>query len=464
MADSERAVIDLVLVKLLFAAAFLYVVAAYFRGPAGQSLFPTATTLFFLWQSLAFLGTLILTVWPNEGVGIFRLSCMLSGMTAFAAGAWVANRHARWEPIPGMASFLARPLIDDLKASTLYIAVGGIALVSIAVGIIYARQLGFSVVIGSLLQYMGSGDISSSQQLYSFGRKTIHGSSTVYLATGYASQFFAILLPLVLFLLYSRVLLYGRTVDKVVTALVALPTAYFLTLLGVRSLVLNAALIFVLMSTRRWGPFGTLTRPNHWWKVVLGLAVLFYFTITLISGRAGYSTSLAGVSFGAIEEFFTRVVLVASRNQLAFVQLVDPEPLANGRGWLSSLEILLPGWHEGLASQLADALYGNSDSSAPPDFWSSAWWNFGFLGVTLVPFLAAYLIQRYTVWFFRGKKSTVRIVTVYVSFFVFREITEPIVLFNRGFVTLLIFLGIVAVVKNAERSARFEHGSQVQVA
>jgi hypothetical protein len=437
------------LIQLAFLLVYSLLVAFYFIVVTGKSLFPTGTTLFLLQQSMTFVGTIILIEAYGLDVGVERLLFITVGMWMFVLGAAIANRAKRFKPKVGIRRFLQNPIYFDLHSGVYWLMIG-MAIVSIVVSLIYLSNLGSVVLLNTLRTYLSSGSLTESRLAYSAGRKTVHNSAGIYLASGYAFQFIATLLPTVVFLMYARMEFLHKRNDRIIFVTLFLIAVFGLAIPGNRLIIMNFFLIFFLLTSKRWGPFG-IFQKSHWWRITIPVIALGIFAgVTVLAGRVGVVSTLGKGLAAGLSDLFTRAFLVTAGNQLFFQRVFDYSGLRWGLGWLQSLSNIIPGISRfSYNTQLALLLYGNTGSNTPPDFWSSTFWNFDWFGVILVPLLTGYLLQRYAIGFFTGRKALSRIVIIFVSFFALREITDPYDYFNNGFVTLIIFFTLVVIVKHS---------------
>jgi hypothetical protein len=434
----------------------LYLVLFYWFKIAGRSLFPTPTTLFGGWQLLSFIGTIVIVYGDGidiGGAGVLRFLQMTIGLTTFVAGAAVANIYTKFSPVTAIRQFLKRPIIDDFHPRVYLFVVLGLGLVSIIVSYLFVSRLGSSPVLSGISSLLESADLRGTAMEYAVGRRSIRAAGEGYLTLGYASQFFSVILPVVIYLIYARMIVKPDNKNRLLLAILIILNIYFFTVAGIRTFFLNFGLTFVLLASSRWGPLGEASRPNLWVWIVIGAVGILYFTTTLIGRAAGYDVVNSFlIPFIELPE---RIFLVASRNQVAALEIFRHQPILWGEGWMQSLTALLPGSMEGgIGAELARLIHDNPGGSSPPDFWTSTWWNFGWFGIVFVPLVLGYLLQRYAIFFFRSPKRLSRIVVLYASFFVFREVTEPLSLFNRGLATILGIYVIITVAQNLIESKR----------
>jgi hypothetical protein len=439
------------LTRAVFLIYYSYLLILYFRTVTGWSIYPTAATLFLVWQSLAFFSTLVQKDSWNWDVADTRLLMISAGMTLFVIGAAIANRTQRFHPRTAIQQFRNSAIYFDVHSGVLTWVVLGIGAVSTVVSLLFLQRLGSSVVFDSLSTYLSTGNLIDSSFVYSTGRRLVHGNRDVYLGSGYSFQFLAVLLPATVYLLLARAELLNRRRDLVILLAFTAITVFALLIPGNRSIVLNFFLVFTLILTPRWGPLGRHAKPRRWiWFVPLtGLAL--FAVISTLGGRSGQVTTIGNAVTSSMADLFDRALILPSSAQLLFLRIFDGEVLRWGKGWWDSLKILLPGTPDSsLASTLSYLVSGDAGGSAPPDYWNSIYWNFDWVGILLVPLVTGYLFQRLTIFYFTGRRTLSKIVILYASFFTLYQITDPIDYFNLGFVTLMVLFGLVVLVKRLE--------------
>ncbi len=452
------------LLKTAFFLIYVYILLYYYVVVNGRVFFPTATNLVVLDHTILFIGTLVQADIFGRAFDLTRLSNILVGMLIFVAGARVARQVTQFLPKEEYSEFKKKPIYFDLHSGVYWWTIVCMGAVATLVGAVQAQLIGYAVPWEALELYIDSGDPFQTQIVYSSLRKGISNAVIGWVAPGYVMQFTQVLLPIVVCFLYIRVVVLKRVSDKLVLLLFLLPCLYFLTIRGQRGPIVNFALWFLFLVSSKYGPLGNITLSRKRLPLVIGiLAAGFYVLGTVFMRRnVGFgevfgvsATGIVGVTVTSLMDLLDRVVLVTSRVQLFAMDVLHREPFSWGRGWLESLSLVLPGYRPSLANRIGQIVTGDLLVSGPVDLWSSIWLDFGWIGMVFIPFVIGFLLQRYTIIFFRGKKTATRIVVLFVASFTFIGVGEPIGLFNNGFVTLVIYYYLVRMVKNLERKLSF---------
>jgi hypothetical protein len=92
-----------------------------------------------------------------------------------------------------------------------------------------------------------------------------------------------------------------------------------------------------------------------------------------------------------------------------------------------------------------ELLYGGRGGTAPPSLWGSVWYNFGPLGVLMIPALMGWLYHRLYASLFSSPKTLARVMiyagaTMILGLWI---IGGPETLFNRGLITVFLMKLIV---------------------
>lgn len=172
--------------------------------------------------------------------------------------------------------------------------------------------------------------------------------------------------------------------------------------------------------------------------------IIFAFT-TFYNGRSVMSGSI----YGAI------IQRVVNDNQISAIiafRYIDILPTQYGKDWLYMFADLLPGKNDyvPVANQVFKIIYGTARGTAPPCIWGSVYYNWGYIGVLVVPLLMGFLYQNLYYRFIKRPMTKFR-VFMYSSMFVclgFWVADAPINLFNSGFVTLAILQVVINMFDN----------------
>lgn len=170
--------------------------------------------------------------------------------------------------------------------------------------------------------------------------------------------------------------------------------------------------------------------------LVVGFVLLLFGIMTVANGRITEDNKNV---FGAMLDRFT------NDNQLTAVvgfRYIYSQPIQWGKDWLSMIMDILPGKNDYLpvANRVFSIIYGSTRGTAPPCIWGSVYYNWGLIGMIVVPFLLGIFYRILYCRLFRRVVNPLRL-TIYSAIFVAVGMwvaDSPVVLFNQGFVTLCI--------------------------
>jgi len=447
------------LFKTAHLLAYTYLVVFYYLAINRRINFPTAMNLFILGQIPVFIGTVLLADVFGREFDPTRMLSMLVGTVLLVAGCATANRVLSFEPRREFKSYMDRPAVFDLHGGVYLWLVILMGIIACIVGQVFVSAIGYNMPLALLDTYLATGSRAETAIVYGTLRTWTLRHPERYVAPGYTSQFIIVLLPLVFYLLYSRVLVLKRIPDKILAFVFLLACIYFGTVRGIRGHVVLFTITFLTLTSQKYGPLGKLIGSSHS-RLPLLTAILAggsYVMFTLL-GRLGATTasSVWDVFSTMIAELFNRVVFVTAYAQLRAMEYLHTLPLGWGRGWVQSLSGVLPGSAPNLSGEIYRMVFGGGYGSGPVDIWSSIWLEFGWLGTILVPFVLGFLLQWFSILSLRGGKTVSRSVILFVSSFSLMQVHEPIALFNSGFITLMIYYWLARIVKHFEQRANIE--------
>lgn len=435
-----------VLVYLLIAIGTAIGVWLYFVLVCRRQLFASATSWFFVLQVLFWVGT-VLAVDLGRNEDVIWLVAVGSGLVSFALGASAANSHYKFRPEKEIAYFRRRPCRFDVNRANYSVFILGTVVASIVVGVLFARAVGYNVLqIATQDLYGGS---SIDRAAYSQLRTSI--SKDEYVAAGYASQFTAVLLPVAVYLIYLRARATRRAQDALLLVIVGLIDLYFLTITGRRGWVLHALLAFVLLMGRKTGPFGRSFKLSgrSRWASMAGL-LIFYSVVTVLMGRAGGTG--VGLVTSIVDDVYNRIIGLHAEGHVVIMRQLITEGPVWGADWFQSMLTLVPRKKEvSFFSELHAIVYnGNDRGSIGLTVWGSFLYNFGLLGVVVLSFVLGIALQAFTVRYVRGSRSVVRLVLLFVAGYHLATFRDPYSLFLDGFVTIMLFYGLILVMKRSQ--------------
>lgn len=124
------------------------------------------------------------------------------------------------------------------------------------------------------------------------------------------------------------------------------------------------------------------------------IAVCVLVTVSMALGRGGSGlgsdASMFSHAVAALNDFVDRIVRQQQSAGLAAFEYIYAQPTQWGREWGQALTGLLPGvGGSDLGGRVFEQVYGSTRGTIPPSIWGSVYYNFGWLGVVLVPVLFA---------------------------------------------------------------------------
>lgn len=215
-------------------------------------------------------------------------------------------------------------------------------------------------------------------------------SGNKYFFPGYVNQFKNVVLPATSIVVCAY-LFHIRSLARLpVTAVLACFVALGLLGTGQR----GAFVVFVLMATVAIYHANPRKFPSRAALVSVAFLPVMVLT-TLILGRGSSvgsgQLSRAWAALGQILERFIYVNQWAGRQGF---RVTFERPTQFGSEWLQGILGVLPGNPgSSLASEIFATLYGSTRGTSPPSLWGSVHYNFGLVGLLLIPVLMAIAYQ-----------------------------------------------------------------------
>ena len=392
-----------------------------------------ASNLFVITQALLFFGTLSVRANVSADTYFRWIAIQLVGIVSFLVGAAAANVFTHTNPRLAHESFLRRKLVFDMHSST-YWALMVLGVISAVVGIVFSVRFGQHALIKTLRLYAQNS--ASTAIAYSMLRKSaVYGD--VYFGYGYVMQFTDFLLPCFSCLLLFRANCRGKMYDRLALFLFMCVTLWCLTVTGRREPTLRYALCLCLVISTRYG-VGLGSVLNRYWRkrivaILVGAGIFF-----LLTNAVRYSTSVS-IGYGLVQ-LWNRLGATLAEEKLRIMEFIFQQPTVCGQQWVDSLLTIVPGSHKpALSNQMHMMLYG-STGNAPLEFWGSTWYNFGWIGIMVLPFLVGIFLQWVTLSTLTGPKTATRSVLLMMLSIQLASAIEPYHLLNNGIFALWIVL------------------------
>ena len=430
--------------KLLLVIAvglyFSYLFYFYWKVVAGGIPFISAPTWFLIINGLLALGTL-LAVDVERPDDLRWLGIVILGITSFIAGAYIANIRYRFVPAEEIRSFKEKPTTPDLSSGQFFWLIIGMGVVSAIIGLLFALAVGYNVLLESIRMLIQGSNAETIRVQYSLMRTGTSYAGEKYVAPGYARQFFATLLPTVLFIVYFqkfRIEKHRTLGNYFLIILFGTITAYLLTLTGSRGLVIEPIMLFLFLGTSL-GPFSDREKiPRRTTFFWLGLIMIFYITVSAIMGRTGS----VGVGTSAVD-FWNRMVSEKAIVQMQIMYYLFQKPVVWGSNWYDIFLNVLPEHSTGFSNELYRLIRGSTRGSIGLNFFGSAWYNWSTVGVFIIAMALGGMSQYFTIRYFRGKKELTRVIILFIAGYYLGNFRDPQTLLLNGFITMLLYYGII---------------------
>ena len=425
-------------------------VAFYFFAVNQKVLFPTPANLFMLWQ-IPFVAGTIAAIDPSKNSDLKWLGIVLSGNLFFVIGCVISSLHSKFCAKKDYEEFLRKPLYFDLHSGGFLIMLV-LGVLSLVISLYFAVAVGYYVPLEAALTYADIGSLAASARTYSNLRTAVYYGGEKYLAPGYVAQFKNILLPLVVYLLYFRVIVLKRCLERVALAILSVVTILLLSLTGQRYPVVLFGVMFTLLVYWQNREKLAALSSKALLFLTIGLVALYYCVSTFLMARriTDYDIGVKSLFYPISE--LGRVLFSGARVQLniaLYLFQVYSSPVW-GQNWIRGLADLLPGHRIGFSQELHQLVYGSLRGSVGLGLWGEIWLNFGWIGVLFVPLLLGMAMQRFTISFYRGKKTIIRTVVFIYAGWIISAFRSPVQLFSEGFVTLMLYYLLVNMVKHFE--------------
>jgi oligosaccharide repeat unit polymerase len=403
-------------------------------GPGNWLLNPII--VFVLAQGLLFFGSLPLL---NELQPVDRMHAfvMLVGLLAFMIGALARDRS---RPIVNTRSWWQGPAVVE-SGRRFWLAIGGLLVTSLVITALYYRAVGSNIFLESLLSMTQTGaPLANVENM----REQFYRGST-YFAPGYVNQFKNIILPFLTTYFFLRFRVTQNRTDRLIGTML-LPAAV-LSLLGTGQRGAFAdwivfSVVFTLAALPR-----KLAKRTALYLLTGGLVVFGMGTFFLGRGPQSFNVRLNDQPVLAVmAEVWERGVWGNQETAVVGFRYIYTRPQVWGGDWLQSLSQLLPKnmfpdkSATSLPLDIFEILYGGRGGTAPPSLWGSIWYNFGPVGIVIVPLLMGWLYHRLYASLFAAPKNLTRVMvysgaTMILGLWI---VGGPESLFNRGLITVFL--------------------------
>lgn len=291
------------------------------------------------------------------------------------------SRHRALDFLPNVS---VKPTRPSLPVVALFVF-------SAVVTIGYYSAVGYNVFLVGL-RNLSSG---SSSDIATLRNDSYAGTS--YFAPGYVNQFKNVILPFLTIVLGHYMIAKKRPLRKSFIVVAGVLSLIALVGTGQRGafVVFGGAVAATAyqanrVAFRRWVPL----------LVVGSLSVLT--TSTLILGRGSEeiakASSTSGKLLALLGQVFGRFFHVNQESGRFAFWYTSQLPIQHGREWLADLSGISPTSRgSDLANRIYASVYGTRQGTEPPSMWGSVHFNFGWVGLIVVPVILAIAFHWVTV-------------------------------------------------------------------
>lgn len=409
----------------------------WFQVMQRQSLV-TGPVVFVLYQ-LPNVATVVMTADYEVNFDAKWVAYVLLGFASFIIGGSVASTLEHYSAKSETAAMRKRPLVDDLaNPAGVFFLVVSIAAAVLA-GTLFAESVGYSTLGAGLSQFLAAGAVDSS----AISELRRGATQETYAAAGYALQFVAALLPALIIAIYVRGVGRGRIAWKGCAVLLVPVNVYFLSILGGRQYLFGAALTVALLLIAKTSPLpATIGKRGLSSLVLMAMALALFGVTTVLQGRSEASGPGA-LAVQSVSSIFNRIGGDATTYQFTAIRILQEEAPVQGQHWLGQLSIVLPGRAEGVSfdERLHGLVFaGNTGGNQPLDVWGATYYNWGVVGMVLVPFVFGYLLQLFTIRkIVRGHRRVLGTVVLSAAGYNLALASDPYSLILQGGLTLLLY-------------------------
>lgn len=404
-----------IVIYLYYIIAFVYEIITIRRE------FISPSIIFVAMQALMFTGILTYTDFSISS------DCKLIFIYLLALIMFIAGSELSSRAYPANPKMINVAKLDYLSKNQIFIMIAMI-IVSILACLYFFLSSGYNVFL-MVLRSLGA-----DSQNFTSSRIALNNVSGV----GYIYQFRVIIFPIIC----AFLIMYKDNKKLNRLGMVLLPIMLIFILgTGQR----GGFVMFVLMVMVALLYLYKIYHDKAVVKTILivGIgAVLLFGLMTIFNGRVSEGGNVAEAVMQRIFDDNQQCAVIAFR-------YIDTQATQWGRDWFLSFKDLLPGknTYTQLSYVVFEIMYGSTRGTAPPCIWGSAYYNFGIIGIIIMPFIMGFLYHKVYYKFCSYPMTKLRIFLYAAKFVVLGNwiADTPLVLFNQGFITICImtfFFGI----------------------
>lgn len=412
-----------------------------------RSFHMTAVSVFF-WRSLLF--AIGIFVAPQTGDAFYMSWLWYSnlGLGMFVLGAWASRSQTK--PTMSFAEWRERPMFDDLRGHPMLVLFGVVA-ASVLVGLVFVVSVGPNNLLTGI-----SGALAGDFDRLAIRESRATIAERAAIPVGYAAQFTAILLPTCLMVLWLRTKVNPKLGVRLVIIGLAAFDVYAMTASGSRKFLFETVAITLILFGKRTGPLPSAYRPTRMMWLLVGMAVLAVFVLsTAGQGRISIE-SPSSIASQTVDNVYNRVSGRLATTDVRAAELLADESPVWGREWVDTLKTLSPGTEDvqTLSSRLHEGIFGNPAGNLPLTVWSSAWYNFGALGIGAMGLALGWIFAAADRIAINGDRGIFRVVALMTISYRLSSIRDPFSFFLEGPFTLLLLVFLVNVFRQRAPASR----------
>lgn len=262
--------------------------------------------------------------------------------------------------------------------------VTGLTFLSVAITVLYFWSVGFNAFLLGIRNALGGHTTQDFQQL-----RVDAYAGTKYLFPGYVNQFKNCILPAMTFVIVAWLFANKRTGRLFISLVLVV-----ITLLGVLGNGQRGAFVLIVLTLLMFVFHIDPGRFKGRALSVVLVALPTFILATYFNGRSASEIQQSKSSFGALwvllNEVYRRAFVDNQQAGQVGYRYTTTQHIQPGSDWLNSISGILPGRHgTKLPAEIFKIQFGSDVGTAPPSLWGSVSYNFGWLGLILVPVLMA---------------------------------------------------------------------------
>lgn len=304
---------------------------------------------------------------------------------------------------------------------------------SAIIAILYYYAIGYVLFIeGIKVLFQGEGglDDPATMRLYSY-------AGDKYFAPGYVNQFKNTLFPILSYYSFVRSIIIGNRTHIFLSSLLLPVAVVFLLGTGQRGhFVLSGFTLIIFLSV-----VFSLSRKRTTILVAFFICLLFLIS-SLVIGRGSHTINSVTDYISLLLEIPNRLFLGNQLSGIVGFRYIYNLPTQWGREWIDTLLQMIPLFKKDsfihIDQLVFEYLYKTTRGTAPLSLVGSLWYNFHWIGISIIPFLIGFLYQSIYHRLIRGPKTLFRLC-------LFSALTAILGAWGAGGINTLLNTGLGAV-------------------